>query len=208
MRMFFAAGLARGYIGLIFCGLALQTNTSPSVAEVKEVSQSLTQSCPPNYVWVPGNPTPGLGSVANKDGVAPFCIAKFEMKHPADVSGFDVMRNRDNNAVPVSQPQHRPWTQISHDEARAACERVKIPGFTVGLIFDDEWHSLVRNIAGTAANWYGGKVGESWLPQGHSDYQPSNSLPVKSEADPYDGTGNSANFINLLKECPYGMAFF
>jgi hypothetical protein len=34
MRMFFAAGLAFGCIGLVSCGLALQTNTSPGTAEV------------------------------------------------------------------------------------------------------------------------------------------------------------------------------
>jgi hypothetical protein len=187
MRMFFAAGLAFGCIGLVSCGLALQTNTSPSTAEVKEVGRSLTQSCPQNYVWVPGNPTPGLGSVANKDGVPSFCIAKFEMKHPTDATGYD-RANRDPEAVPVSQPQNKPWIFIARNEARAACERVKIPGFTVALISNGEWQAVARDIESVAANWWRGKFEEGMMANGHGTVgDPSSTLPVVDEADPYDG---------------------
>jgi len=185
--MFFAAGLARAYIGLIFCGLALQTITSPSNAELKEVGSLLTESCPQNYVWVPGNPTPGLGSVANKDGVPSFCIAKFEMKHPTDATGYDRAK-RDPEAVPVSQPQNKPWIFIARNEARAACERVKIPGFTVALISNGEWQAVARDIESVAANWWRGKFEKGMMANGHGTVgDPSASLPVVDEADPYDG---------------------
>jgi formylglycine-generating enzyme required for sulfatase activity len=126
--------------------------------------------------------------VANKDGVPSFCIAKFEMKHPTDVDGLDnsypYSDRRDNNAVPVSQPQNRPWVEIGRNAARAACERVKMPGFTVALISNGEWQAVARNIENTAANWSGSKVGEGIIPDGHAAWD---SLPVTNEADPYDG---------------------
>jgi hypothetical protein len=130
--------------------------------------------------------------VANKDGVPSFCIAKFEMKHPTDATGKN-HTHRDNNAVPVSQPQNKPWTEITRDKARAACERVTLPGFTVALISNGEWQAVARNIESTAANWSGGKVGEGAIPRGSSDGIPNDGLPVTSEVDPYDGTGNSAS---------------
>ena len=192
MRIFFSAGFALACTGLISCGFALQAKTSPSVAEVKEV-RSLRGACPPNYVWVPGNPTPGLGSVANIDGVPSFCIAKFEMKHPTDVTGKG-RSIRDNNAVPVSQTQSKPWTGITRNEARAVCERVKISGFKVALISNGEWQTVARNMESTAANWQYGDVGQGTVARGHSDNWPSESLPVIVDADPYDGTDSRLQY--------------
>ncbi len=172
-------------VPLLIVGFSACRHRDVNSEVTKAQDTTVSGSCPKNYVWVPGSSTPGIGSVANTKGVAPFCIAKFEMKNPTDPTGLD-RGNRKNDAIPESQPQGRPWVFIGRKEAHKACGRITQPGFYFSLVSNGEWQTVLRNIENVAANWSGGAVGSGEVPSGNAR-GPEMSLAVLDESNPYNG---------------------
>ena len=120
-----------------------------------------------DYLAVTANPTVGTTSE--------FCVAKYEMK---DVGG-----------VATSQATGNPWVSISQVNSRTACSNL---GAGYGLISNEEWMTVAREIETTDTNWSSGTIGTGSLNRGHSDNAPASALAVSNDADPYDGTGNNS----------------
>ena len=108
-------------------------------------------SCPSNFIKVPSLP----GYTQND-----FCVAKYEMKE--SVSSGDGLGSK-----ALSQAKTFPWI-ISYKGAITACEDM---GKGYGLINNDEWQTLARNIELVGENWQGGYVGsKEGLNRGHSEH--------------------------------------
>ena len=88
---------------------------------------------------------------------------------------------KNNGGVPTSTGSDLPWVNISQINAKAVSEAA---GYH--LITNWEWMAIARDIEATDSNWSGGV-----LNRGHTDNNPSNSLPASTDNDPYSGTGNS-----------------
>ncbi len=107
------------------------------------------KACPTNYAYV---------EWADKS----FCVAQFEMK-------------RGNRGQAESTALGMPWVEISHPEARAACQAL---GENYDLISNSQWTKIARQIASTPENWSTGKVYEGSLSIGHASGMPDHPLEV------------------------------
>lgn len=109
-------------------------------------------ACPTGYILIPAL----AGYSAD-----PFCVAKYEMKN---VSG-----------TAISQADNTPWTDISRNEAIAACSAL---GSRYALISNAQWQTIARNIANVAWNWSSGLVASSasQINMGHTDGLPNEPL--------------------------------
>ncbi|MFZ1301076.1 MAG: prepilin-type N-terminal cleavage/methylation domain-containing protein [Candidatus Microsaccharimonas sp.] len=128
----------------------------------------LRNDCPSGYVTVPGN------SLFNTQS---FCVMKYEAKN--DGSG---------NAVSVAAGT--PWVSISQNSAIAqgvaTCTGCHIPT-------EDEWMTIVNNLASVPSNWSGNAVMSGTLYEGHTDGAPNNRLAASTpDSDYYSGTGDSS----------------
>ena len=140
--------------------------------------------CPLGYVEVPGNPTKGLGGKNNTEGVSSFYVAKYEMKcSESDLSNQEC---NDRNVLPQSKPENTPWTELTRNQARNACERL---GKNYGLMSVPERIAIARNIESVASNWSGGNLGLGKINQGHTDNS-SGILEASVDINPYFMTGN------------------
>jgi prepilin-type N-terminal cleavage/methylation domain-containing protein len=126
-------------------------------------------SCPTGYIRVPGN------SIYN---TSDFCVMKYEAKTGSAT------------VAATTQATGNPQVNISQTDAITACS-LNGPGY--GLITNAEWMTIARNIEGQSSNWTGGSVGSGGLWRGHSDNNPSNSLPANADDNlGYAGTGNTS----------------
>ena len=144
------------------------TAAFPASAQAAASPQAVASRCPAGYVLVP----------ALKDYTAfDFCVAKYEMKNDA------------GNAR--SRADGMPWVGISRDSALTACQAIG-PGYE--LISLDQWQTIARNIADTAANWSSGKAYEGALNTGHSDGAPQDAVAADSNDDnSCAGTGETCS---------------
>jgi prepilin-type N-terminal cleavage/methylation domain-containing protein len=131
-----------------------------------------TRTCPANYIPVPGN---------SMYGTSDFCVMKYEAKTgSATVSA-------------TTQAAGNPQVNITQPNAITACS---LNGAGYGLINNNEWMTIARNIEGQGVNWTGGAVGSGGLWRGHSDGSPNNVLAASTDDnDPYFGTGNTSPSI-------------
>ena len=142
-----------------------------------------TINCPEGYIGVPGS---GLY------GTEDFCVMKYEAK-AQDSSGTIVTDGgfgqssywADDSYTPVSVPEERPWVRIAQEhsnnyDAKQACQSVG-----GALMTNAQRMTIARNIEAVASNWNGGAVGDGSLNRGHSNNNPSGSLPASSD----DGEG-------------------
>ncbi len=106
-------------------------------------------NCPEGYVPVPGSP---------ELEVVGFCVMQFEANEKPG-SGS-------NGSVPVaeSEPERKPWVNITADDAKTACTSL---GIGYDLISNPEWMTLARNIEMEPRNWLGGQVGRGCLFRGN-----------------------------------------
>ncbi|MEE3079812.1 MAG: hypothetical protein VX341_10785, partial [Bdellovibrionota bacterium] len=84
---------------------------------------------------------------------------------------------------------------LSANDAQARCSAISEAGYsgTFTLISNPEWMTIARDIERTPANWEGEAVGSGHIYRGHSDNNPSHSLQVLDELDPFDSTGNNSS---------------
>lgn len=131
-------------------------------------------TCPTNFSFV-----------ASDDNLesTPFCAATYEMRIEGNDNGSTAY---DFAFVADSRPTGTPWAALEKSEARLACDAM---GFSYQLLTNTQWQAIARSIERTDSNWSGGAVGIGWVPQGHSDDNPGNSLA--SDGDPCVGTGNA-----------------
>jgi prepilin-type N-terminal cleavage/methylation domain-containing protein len=123
-----------------------------------------TISCPTGYIAVPGNSMYGTND---------FCVMKYEAKATTPAA--------------ITQVAGNPQVNITQTNAITACS---LNGAGYGLINNNEWMTIARNIEGQGTNWTGGTVGSGGLWRGHSDGSPNNALAASTDNDPYFGTGN------------------
>ena len=100
------------------------------------------ETCPENYVLVPGNATYGTSD---------FCVMKYEASNNGD-------------GVAVSDTATTPWVSITQTAAITACSNI---GDGYHLITNDEWMTIARNAEQVDANWTGGVVGSGVLKRGN-----------------------------------------
>jgi prepilin-type N-terminal cleavage/methylation domain-containing protein len=125
-----------------------------------------TISCPTGYI-----PVPGSSLYQTND----FCVMKYEAKTGSAT------------VAATTQAAGNPQVNITQPNAITACS---LNGAGYGLINNNEWMTIARNIEGQGANWTGGTVGSGGLWRGHSDGNPNNALEASTDNDPYFGTGN------------------
>lgn len=77
---------------------------------------------------------------------SPFCVAKYEMKNESGIA--------------KSQSTGTVWTSISQNNARTACSAL---GTGYGLIKNEEWMTIAREIESIDQNWSGGTVNSGTL---------------------------------------------
>lgn len=120
--------------------------------------------CPPNYIKVPS-----LAPYTADD----FCVAKYHMKNVGGVA--------------TSRADILPWVSITLDDMENHCS---VLGSGYANVSNDQYQSIVRDIAGVAENWSGGVAYLGVLNQGHSDGSPANILAASTDDDPCYGTDN------------------
>jgi hypothetical protein len=132
-------------------------------------------TCPTGFIGVPGSTI---------HGTSDFCVMQFEAKNDGS-----------NNAI--SQASGTPYVRPADDtvgannnDAFEKCANMSELGFsgTFALISNNEWMTIARDIEAESSNWSSGSVGTGYIPRGHSDGGPGNTLAVTSISDPYDGT--------------------
>ncbi len=140
---------------------------------VNPTETAATLTCPTGYIRVPGN------SLYNtKD----FCVMKYEAKAGSAT------------VAATTQAAGDPIVDINHTNAITACG---LNGAGYGLINNNEWMTIARNIEGQLSNWTTGTaassaIGTGGLYRGHSDGDPSNTaLAAGADNDGYIGTGQS-----------------
>lgn len=139
--------------------------TAPGPAVTTVIS-----SCPTGYVGVPA--------------MVPytyryFCVSKYEMK-----------KDPDGN-TPVAAPAGDLWVSVTRANARIACQGL---GVNYDLISNEQWQSIVRNIASVASNWSSGTVASGALNNGHTDNTPNTQLDaVADDNDACSGTGQTCS---------------
>jgi prepilin-type N-terminal cleavage/methylation domain-containing protein len=152
---------------------AIPSSTTYTVARGNDgrvyVNTTETQgnlSCPTGYIPVPGN---------SMYGTSDFCVMKYEAKTGSAT------------VAATTQATGNPQVSITQTNAITACS---LNGAGYGLINNNEWMTIARNIEGQGANWTGGTVGSGGLWRGHTDNNPGNALAASTDNDPYFGTGN------------------
>jgi prepilin-type N-terminal cleavage/methylation domain-containing protein len=123
--------------------------------------------CPTGYIGVPGN---------SMYGTSDFCVMKYEAKTGSAT------------VAATTQAAGNPQVNISQTNAITACS---LNGAGYGLINNNEWMTIARNIEAQGVNWTGGAVGSGGLWRGHSDNNPANALAASTDDNlGYEGTGN------------------
>lgn len=151
------------FVSIIYFSVAI----SYGATWKKLSSGSTNDPCPTNYVLVPA-----LAPYTTRD----FCVMKYEAKN-------------DGYGTVVSVAAGLPWTSINRDNARAACKSL---GINYDLVSNDQWQSMVRDIASVASNWSTGIVGSGQLNPGHTDNAPASILAaVTDDNDPCNGTAQT-----------------
>jgi prepilin-type N-terminal cleavage/methylation domain-containing protein len=131
-----------------------------------------TRVCPTGYIAVPGN-----GMYGTND----FCVMKYEAKAGSAT------------VAATTQATGFPTVSITQTNAITACS---LNGAGYGLINNNEWMTIARNIEGQATNWTGGAVGNGGLWRGHSDNSPGTALEASTDDNlGYTGTGNTSPSI-------------
>ena len=159
---------------------AIPSSTTYTVARGNDgrvyVNTTETQgnlSCPTGYIKVPGN-----SLYQTKD----FCVMKYEAKTGSAT------------VAATTQAAGNPQLNITQPNAITACS---LNGAGYGLINNNEWMTIARNIEGQGTNWTGGTVGNGGLWRGHSDNSPDNPLEASTDDnDGYFGTGNTSPSID------------
>lgn len=124
--------------------------------------------CPTGFIFIPKN----IAYTA-----VDFCVAKYEMKN--------------SYGTALSQATGTPWVSIDRPTARSKCQAL---GVGYDMISNDQWQTIARNIAGTAANWSSGTVANGDLNLGHTDNSPVNSLAaITDDNDSCNGTGQTCS---------------
>jgi hypothetical protein len=82
----------------------------------------------------------------------------------------------------------------NNNDAFEKCANMSEIGFngTFALIANDEWMTIARDIESEARNWSSLSIGTGHVPRGHSDNDPTGTLPITNINDPFDGTNNSS----------------
>ncbi len=109
-----------------------------------EDSPVFSLDCPENFIAV--NP--------QLDTVAPFCVAKYEMKLNIDTG------------LAESVASGEPWRGIRPSEALTHCQNM---GAGFRLISNTQWMIVADQIASHPNNWSSGVVGNGRVNRGHSD---------------------------------------
>lgn len=137
--------------------------------------------CPAGYVAVRGDQV---------RGVEPFCVMKFEAKN--------------SSSTPVSVAAGAPWTNISANAAKSACQGLS--GSSSGSYFDiisnKEWMALSDDIQSVNTNWYHPsdssihEVGNGVLNIGYSAAaNDTNPAEVSDENDPITNVTSESNDV-------------
>jgi prepilin-type N-terminal cleavage/methylation domain-containing protein len=153
---------------------AIPSSTTYTVARGNDgrvyVNTTETQgnlSCPTGYIRVPGN---------SMYGTSDFCVMKYEAKTGSAT------------VAATTQATGNPQVSITQTNAITACS---LNGAGYGLINNNEWMTIARNIEGQGPNWTGGTVGSGGLWRGHTDNNPPNALEASTDDnDEYFGTGD------------------
>jgi prepilin-type N-terminal cleavage/methylation domain-containing protein len=131
-----------------------------------------TITCPSNYIPVPGN---------SLYGTSDFCVMKYEAKTGS------------STVAATTAATGFPTVNISQTNAITACS---LNGAGYGLINNNEWMTIARNIEAQPSNWTGGTVGSGGLWLGHSDNSPGSTLAASTDDNlGYTGTGNTSPSI-------------
>lgn len=143
------AGSNQGLFLNRFEGDSLITLSVTKESEVFSQSFKVTvqenSSCPIGFVPIPSN-----SAYTSKD----FCVMKYEAKGSVPVA-----------SLPVSRPAGSPWSQLSRDAARNACQNL---GTEYDLISNSQWQTIARNIEQVSSNWIPDGGGDYCLSQGNS----------------------------------------
>ncbi len=129
-------------------------------------------TCPTGYIRVPGNSLYGTND---------FCVMKYEAKTGSET------------VAATTQEIGLPQVWINQTNAISSCS-LNGPGY--GLINNNEWMTIARNIEAQNINWRDGTIGSTDLAggglwSGHSDGVPYASLAASTDDNPYFGTDNS-----------------
>lgn len=129
-------------------------------------------SCPAGYIPVPGN------ALFGTEGG--FCVMKYEAK--SNGSGGVA-----SNAT--GEPYGYYSNPVDYDQAvtlsNAACAGCH-------MVSEAEWLTIAHNVMSVGSNWTGGAVGSGSLFVGNSDGSAEALTASASDADGYNGTGNTA----------------
>ncbi|MEK6195095.1 MAG: hypothetical protein N2F24_12820 [Deltaproteobacteria bacterium] len=143
------------------------------------------QTCPSNYVVVPGD----IDYRMRK-----FCVMKYEAKCGL-LTGSGCTAQAASRK-PVSQKYGTPWVSISQQDSKTECASI---GKGHHLITNDEWMAVAANAAENAANWCtaGGascgtqgasitasqvSTGSLVLSRGHADNSPTSACDGQYES--------------------------
>ena len=155
--LFTILGLAVLLTGAYFVNADLQVETAKPAIRISE-------TCPENWVKVPGSSTYGTTN---------FCVMKYEASN-------------DGSGNAISDTATTPWAEISQLAAITECS--DIGGH---LITNNEWMTIARNVEQVASNWSGGSVGTGYIYSGHNDGTPASALIASTDDDGYYGTGQT-----------------
>jgi hypothetical protein len=144
---------------LIFVGQGCQSSSGGgggNDAAVNNPEAASQIGCPPNYVIVPASSTLG---------VPQFCVAKYEAKLVA--------------GVPESRAADVPWTNLTRDQAKAACAA---KGSGYALLDNAHWMSIARNIESVTWNFGGDPALQEYGPsRGISNNTGTTSFPASED---------------------------
>jgi len=140
---------------------------------INQTKQASKSNCPTGYIRVPGN-----SLYQTKD----FCVMKYEAKTGSAT------------VAATTAAAGTPVVEINQTDAITACS---LNGAGYGLINNQEWMTIARDIEGQLSNWTTGtaastEIGTGGLYRGHSDANPGNSLAANTDdSQGYEGTGDS-----------------
>ena len=153
---------------------SVQATNSAGTSNTSFVTLAVTPVCPTGYVGIPGNVVMGTDH---------FCVMQYEAK----CAGSSCPTNTAGpNALPTSAPAGLPWTQVSMQQAKAACDQL---GFQYDLISNPEWMTIARHVELVPQNWSGGAVNSGCMYRGNVGITDSCSY---NGSDPEAGTGRNS----------------
>jgi len=168
-----SGGIYRAYINSDNNRIAVE-------ARFRELGQKIAINailCPDKYIEVPGNSLYGTDD---------FCVMKYEAKTGS------------STVAATTQAAGNPIANIVQLDAIAACsQNINDEGNrTYGLINNNEWMTIARNIEAQPSNWRNGIIGSAdasggGLWRGHSDNDPPNALAASTDDNPYFNTNDS-----------------